>query len=342
MKKLKIYLADHFDPWFNLATENYIFQDMDPKTSVLFLWRNEKTIVIGRNQNPWAECHVQAMEADGIRLARRQSGGGAVYHDLGNTNFTFLSAAEGYDRDANSKIIVDAVKNLGVKIEATGRNDLVVPADPNIVGDLPKKVSGAAFKETSDRCFHHGTMLIDADLSQLAKYLNPSKKKLQAKGTKSVRSRVTNLVEHSKGISHESFVSAVIESFCSFHQSTALPELLSPEKLSSITEVHSYYQQQKDWGWRFGKSPKFQHLLETRFAWGEVQVHLDFQKGKIEHCRIFSDNLFPELIEYIANSLIGADYRKEEIRQVGKKLFGDLPRWQSEISEFFDWLVEEI
>jgi len=308
----------------------------------LFLWRNERTIVIGRNQNPWAECHIEAMERDDIRLARRQSGGGAVYHDLGNTNFTFLSAANGYDRDANSKIIVDAVKNLGVTIEATGRNDLVVPADPSVEGDQPKKVSGAAFKEKTDRCFHHGTKLIDADLSQLAKYLNPSKKKLQAKGTKSVRSRVGNLVDYEKSIDHDSFVQAVIDSFCNFHQSTANPELLSTEKLSSIPEVHTYYQQQKDWDWRFGKSPKFQHLLETRFTWGEVQVHLDFLKGKIGNCQIFSDNLFPELIESVTKALVGADYRKEDIRQVGKKLSGELPRWESEITEFFDWLVEEI
>jgi len=158
---LKIFHSDSHDPWFNLATEDWIFRDMDPNQRVLFLWRNAETVVIGRFQNPWVECNTSRMEADGIKLARRQSGGGAVFQDLGNTNFTFMTGRQFYNKNDNNQIILNALRAHGIEGEASGRNDLVVTDDEGA-----RKFSGSAFKETKDRCFHHGTLLLNANLQK--------------------------------------------------------------------------------------------------------------------------------------------------------------------------------
>ncbi|STT52365.1 lipoate-protein ligase A [Klebsiella pneumoniae] len=190
MSTLRLLLSDSYDPWFNLAVEECIFRQMPATQRVLFLWRNADTVVIGRAQNPWKECNTRRMEEDHVRLARRSSGGGAVFHDLGNTCFTFMAGKPEYDKTVSTAIVLTALNSLGVTAEASGRNDLVVKTDS---GD--RKVSGSAYRETMDRGFHHGTLLLNADLSRLANYLNPDQKKLQAKGITSVRGRVANLVE---------------------------------------------------------------------------------------------------------------------------------------------------
>ena len=213
MTKLRILVSETFDPWFNLATEDWIFRDMDPDTHVLYLWRNSDTVVIGRFQNPWTECNTEKMEADSIKLARRQSGGGAVYHDLGNTNFTFMSSKKNYDKSVNNKIIISALEQFGISAYASGRNDILVDDHEGA-----KKISGSAFKETKDRSFHHGTLLINADLTKLGQYLNPSKKKLESKGIKSVRSRVANLTQFNSTLEHETLCKAIIEKFTEHYQ----------------------------------------------------------------------------------------------------------------------------
>lgn len=208
MSTLRLLISDSYDPWFNLAVEECIFRQMPATQRVLFLWRNADTVVIGRAQNPWKECNTRRMEEDNVRLARRSSGGGAVFHDLGNTCFTFMAGKPEYDKTISTSIVLNALNALGVSAEASGRNDLVVKTAE---GD--RKVSGSAYRETKDRGFHHGTLLLNADLSRLANYLNPDKKKLAAKGITSVRSRVTNLTELLPGITHEQVCEAITKAF---------------------------------------------------------------------------------------------------------------------------------
>lgn len=142
--KLRILKSEVTNPWFNLATEDWIFNTLNPDSHTLFLWRNSETVVIGRSQNPWVECKTDKMAEDDVFLARRQSGGGAVFHDLGNTNFTFLSPKADYDQDANFTIIINALKKLGVDATLSGRNDMQV-------GD--RKISGSAFNTASIAAF---------------------------------------------------------------------------------------------------------------------------------------------------------------------------------------------
>lgn len=331
--KLRILKSAVTNPWFNLATEDWIFNTLDADSHTLFLWRNSETVVIGRSQNPWVECKIDKMQADDVFLARRQSGGGAVFHDLGNTNFTFLSPKEDYDQKANFTIIINALKKLGIEAELSGRNDMQV-------GD--KKISGSAFKHAADRSFHHGTLLVNADMQKLGDYLNPHPLKLKAKGIKSVRARVANLVEFNEDINHETLSAAIIEAFCEYYGDTAPVEALDEASLAKQPALDKYYQQMADWDWRFGKTPQFSHHIETRFDWGLIDLHMDVKQAVITEVVIFSDALNVELIEALKASLTGVKYNKHEVQTNLHKLSEAQSDLAAQIDDFSKWLVAEM
>lgn len=330
-------VSETFDPWFNLATEDFIFRDMDPEVKTLFLWRNDKTVVIGRFQNPWSECNTQMMEENGIKLARRQSGGGAVFHDLGNTNFTFLSSKESFDKAANNKIITNALESFGVKAFPSGRNDILVESSEG-----EKKISGSAFKETKDRSFHHGTLLINADMTQLGLYLNPNVKKLQSKGITSVRARVANLQELNPGINHDELCQRIIQEFFKFYGASAPIEILDHNYLKTIPALNEHFQKMSDWNWRFGEAPQFNHQMAERFDWGLVEVHLDVHKAFVEKAQIFSDSLHPEMIEQLMASLSKIPYTREAFQKAINQVADELPMIKDYLAEFELWITKEI
>jgi lipoate-protein ligase A len=331
--KLRILKSEVTNPWFNLATEDWIFQALDPDSHTLFLWRNNETVVVGRSQNPWVECKTDKMDEDNVFLARRQSGGGAVFHDLGNTNFTFLSPKNEYDQAANFTIIVNALKKLGIDAELSGRNDMQV-------GD--RKISGSAFKHAVDRSFHHGTLLVNADMKKLGDYLNPHPLKLQAKGIKSVRSRVANLVEFNEDINHDMLSEAIIEAFCEYYGQTVEVEELDEDSLAKQPTLNKYYQQMSDWDWRFGKTPEFSHRIETRFVWGIIDLHMDVKQAVIADVVIFSDALNVELIDLLKESLTGIKYNKNDVKAKLDGLKEAQPELASQVDDFRGWLVGEM
>lgn len=331
--KLRILKSEVTNPWFNLATEDWIFQELDSDTHILFLWRNAETVVIGRSQNPWVECKTDKMEEDGVYLARRQSGGGAVFHDLGNTNFTFLSPKEEYDQDANFQIIINALKKLGIEATQSGRNDMQV-------GE--RKISGSAFKHAIDRSFHHGTLLVNANMQKLGDYLNPHPLKLQAKGIKSVRSRVANLVEFNDTVTHESLSDAIIEAFCEYYGQTVEVEELDEASLKSEPHLNKYYEQMADWDWRFGKTPAFSHHIETRFDWGIVDLHLDVQQAVITDVVIFSDALNVELIDELKRTLTDTKYTIAEVQAKLQALKRERTDLADQVADFEQWLVGQM
>jgi lipoate-protein ligase A len=335
--KLKVFISDTFDPWFNLATEDWIFRDMDPEYKILFLWRNDQTVVIGRFQNPWTECNTELMERDQIKLARRQSGGGAVFHDLGNTNFTFMSSKSSFDKQKNNQIILRALKRFNIEAAPSGRNDINVN-----LADGERKISGSAFKETKDRSFHHGTLLINADLTKLANYLLPHPKKLQSKGITSVRSRVLNLKELNSKIDHENLSQAIIEEFFNEYHSRVEIQYLKYEDLIKEEKLNEHYKRLSDWNWRFGEAPSFNHSMSEYFAWGLVEVYLEVEKATIVNVKIFSDSLHPELIELIMASLKNVAYNKSAIENVVIELKKELPMFSDYLDEFSNWLTKEI
>ncbi|MEO3986309.1 lipoate--protein ligase [Plesiomonas shigelloides] len=340
-EQLRIFISASTDPWFNLAVEECIFRQMPANQKVLYLWRNADTVVIGRGQNPWKECNTRRMEADQVKLARRQSGGGAVFHDLGNTNFTFMAGKPGYDKSVSTAIILHALASLGINASASGRNDLIVQTEQG-----KRKISGSAYRETPDRGFHHGTLLLSADLSRLANYLNPDPKKLASKGIASVRSRVANLNEIRADIDHEIICEAIQYAFVAYYSSdnSAMPivEYISPENMPDLPKFAEQYAIQKSWEWNFGKAPEFTHLLEQRFDWGGVELHFDVHKGHISQVKSYTDSLYPELIEAVEACLVGCIYNHAEVTQRLASLNAQFPSHSVELQQFTQWLENEL
>jgi len=337
MSSLRLLLSESYDPWFNLAVEECIFRQMPATQRVLFLWRNAETVVIGRAQNAWKECNTRRMEEDGIRLARRSSGGGAVFHDLGNCCFTFMAGKPEYDKSVSTGIILHALDALGVSAEASGRNDLVVNT-----ADGQRKISGSAYRETRDRGFHHGTLLLNADLSRLADYLNPDVKKLQAKGITSVRSRVANLQELQPDISFEKISDAVTKSFFDHYGERCEPERISPSAFPDLPGFAETFARQSSWEWNFGQAPDFAHQLDTRFTWGGVEIHLDVERGVIQRCRIYTDSLNPAPLESLQKMLEGEKYQPQAIPPLAERLIAAYSEQREEILQLAQWLEASV
>lgn len=337
MSTIRVLISTSTQPWFNLAVEDAIFRTMPANQRVLFLWRNADTVVIGRAQNPWKECNTQKMAQDEITLARRQSGGGAVFHDLGNTNFTFMAGKPDYNKSVSTQIVLDALASLGIHGKATGRNDLVIE---DVNGE--RKFSGSAYRETHDRGFHHGTLLLQADLSRLANYLNPDPKKLQAKGITSVRARVTNLSEIKADIDHLQVCDAIMQAFFAYYQETVMPEYISQDAWPDIPGFKEKFEQQSSWEWNFGRTPNFMHSLDERFPWGGVELHIDVNDAHIEKAQIFTDSLDPAPLEALAPRLAGIPYRPAEILAAIDHVAQDFPGQQAMFEDVKHWLKNAI
>lgn len=274
---LQFFHSTSFDPYYNLAAEQYLMNTMDPQACILFLWQNQNTVVLGRNQNPWRECRTSLLEADGGHLARRFSGGGAVYHDLGNLNFTFLLPASDYNVPRQLSVILQACRELGIPAEATGRNDLTVDG---------KKFSGNAFYKNGTICCHHGTLMVQVDRDRLGRYLNPSPAKLQSKGVASVRSRVVNLADLRPGLTCASLYGPLKAAFSAVYglpcQSCSLP---------AAPEIQALRQSFSSWQWIYGPRLPFSFSCASRFSWGEVELSLDVHQGRIRHATVCTDSM---------------------------------------------------
>ena len=296
---LRFYNSTSFDPYYNLALEQYLMRTMEPDACILFLWQNQHTVVLGRNQNPWRECRTSLLEADGGHLARRFSGGGAVYHDLGNLNFTFLLPTSDYDVPKQLSVILEACRELGIPAEATGRNDLTVEG---------KKFSGNAFYKNGDIACHHGTIMVQVDREKLGHYLNPSAAKLQAKGVASVRSRVVNLSEISPGLTcgdlHGLLKSAFSKVYGLDCESGPLPD--SPE-------IQKLREEFASWEWLYGPKLPFSFSCESRYSWGEISLELNVDGGIIRNAKVCTDSMDWTLAQRLETALIGSRFAMEDM-----------------------------
>lgn len=277
--KLSILESSVIDPWYNLALEENLFYEVEDDEVILYLWQNKKTVVIGRNQNPWRECRYKELEADGGKLARRLSGGGAVYHDLGNLNFTFIMKRKWFNIEKQLQVIIDAVGNLGIKAQFTGRNDIVVNG---------KKFSGNAFYYDGDRCYHHGTILVSANISKLSQYLKVSKEKIESKGIKSVSSRVINLEDVKPGLTVKELKESLENSFKEVYKYnySLKKELLDDYKKDDLKTT---YEKNASWNWRYGQTPNFKINLYKRFKFGDVEILINLKDSYISEIELYSD-----------------------------------------------------
>lgn len=290
----------NYSPYETLAVEEYILKNIKKNEAVLFLYSHPKAVIIGRNQNAWAECRVPELEADGGELARRISGGGAVYHDLGNLNFSFILNKEDYNLEKQLNVLCAAVKSLGINAVLSGRNDILAEG---------KKFSGNAFCFKKNGAFHHGTVLIDADISQLAKYLSVSPQKIRSKGINSVKSRVINLTELSPSVTADKTAMAIKQSFQ--NEYGAAEFYIIGEKHQA--EIDIIKARNASWEWKYGKSPKFDITFERRFDWGAVEIKSALKDGLIKNCTVYSDAMNADFILAISNALCGVPYNIQSI-----------------------------
>lgn len=287
-----LYVSNSQDGWTNLGTDEWFLEHIAPDEMALYFYINANAVILGRNQNPWAECDLAAMERDHVQLVRRITGGGAVYHDCGNLNFSFIAGVNRYDQDRQLHLILEAVRALGIPCEATGRNDLTAGG---------RKFSGNAFCMRSKVKQHHGTLLVDSDLDRLQNYLRVDPRKLRAKGTKSVRARVCNLSDFVPGLRVETLLEALK---AAFERAYGPYETLEAQALP-WADIRPYVEKHASWEWRLGETPQFDIEIENRFSWGNVQMLFTLLHTQVQDVRVFTDALDTELSEDIRACLLG-------------------------------------
>lgn len=290
-----LYVSTSPDGWRNLAVDEYFLDSMGEDDVMLYFYVNRSAVIIGRGQNPWAECNLAAMERDGVQLVRRITGGGAVFHDEGNLNFSFIAGEKRYDLDRQLGLILNAVRALGIPCEFTGRNDLLAGG---------RKFSGNAFCSRRHVRQHHGTLLIHADLSRLQNYLNVDPRKLQAKGAKSVRSRVCNLREFAPELTREQMLGALKIAF----GETYGPYIELQTQNLDEAAIAPYVEKQRSDDWRLGKTPRFDLEIENRFPWGNVQLLLTLRQSRVDEVQVYSDAMDAELSDDIRARLLGVPF----------------------------------
>ena len=301
IRKIFIYNAQGTDPHENLAAEKVLMDRLQSGEAMLYLWQNLNTVVIGKNQNAWLECRTSLLDAEGGRLARRLSGGGAVYHDLGNLNFTFLMCKEDYDLDRQVEVIQKACALAGIRAEKSGRNDLLADG---------RKFSGNAFYQDKVHAYHHGTLMVDVDKEKLGRYLSPPKAKLQAKGVASVRSRVVNLKELSPALTIDSMRSYMAQAFQQVYGLTA--EAFVPDA-SALAEIRQLKEVYGSWDYLYGAPLSFSFCCEDKFDWGYIQLQLDARSGIIGQVGINTDAMDWTMPDAIVKALTGCRFETDSM-----------------------------
>lgn len=303
------------NPYENIAREEALLYAAPPDSVILYLWQNRRTVVIGRNQCAQKECDIAALEKDGGYLARRLSGGGAVYHDLGNLNYTFLARDGEYDLQKQTSVIARAVRSFGVPVCVSGRNDLTADG---------RKFSGSAYYQSGDKRYHHGTLMLDVDTEALQKYLRVAPEKLRAKGVDSVRSRVVNLCALAPQMTVAALKEALVRAFEEEYGRGAqeLWDLSpSPERVAFFSS----------WDFCVGKNTVCEWTGGRRFDWGMFSLGWTVKDGRLETCTVASDAMDEETVRLIPEHIAHCPLRYgaleaalEPLKKQNAQLIGDV------------------
>ena len=311
IQKIFVYNGRSFDPHVNLAVEKNLLDRVQPGECILYLWQNQNTVVIGRNQNAWAECRTTLLESEGGKLARRLSGGGAVFHDLGNLNFTFLVRDEDYDVDRQLSVIQQACALAGIATEKSGRNDVLAQG---------RKFSGNAFYHHAGHAYHHGTLMVDVDKDKLGRYLSPPKAKLESKGVASVRSRVVNLRELCPSLTCDNMRKLMVEAFQKVYGLPASSMALGANALAQIEQTEALY---RSWEYLYGNALAFTFQCEEKFDWGHITVQLEANNGTVTAAKVYSDAMDWLLPEAVEEALTGCIFRLGDMQTALKSKIAD-------------------
>lgn len=313
------YVSPSPDGWQNLAMDEWFLDTLEPDDMILYFYINQNAVIIGKNQNPWKECDLAAMDRDGVQLVRRITGGGAVFHDEGNLNFSFIAGEDRYDVERQLNLILQAVRSFGIPCEFSGRNDLLADG---------RKFSGNAFCARGKMRQHHGTLMLRTDMGRLQNYLQVDPRKMKAKGVSSVRSRVCNLSDFTQAVTVETMLAAIRTAY---GQQYGQVEDFVPTA-EQVAQVVPYYEKQASWQWRLGKTPSFDLELDPRFPWGGVQMLLTLKDGFVVQADVYSDAIDADLAGEVRQRLTGCRFssralcdaletsEKDQVRQVGQYL----------------------
>ncbi|MGE5454469.1 MAG: lipoate--protein ligase [Methylocystaceae bacterium] len=288
---------------FNLALEEFILTKHSEE--YFFLWQDEPAIIVGRNQNTKAEINEDFVKTAGIDVVRRLTGGGAVYHDLGNLNFTMIindPGGVGFDFKRFTRPIIKALARMGVVAKDTGRNDLTIAG---------KKFSGNAQYRHAGRLLHHGTLLFSSDLSVLGAALKVKPQKIASKGVKSVQSRVTNIIDYAPNLTLGDFRSLIAESLRQEYQTDNDVYLLDDRAREQVRDIQA--KKYGSWDWNYGYSPAYDLVRNEHFDWGEVEIHLAVKNGLISAIKIYGDFFATTDLIHLEAQLIGVRYEKMAI-----------------------------
>ena len=300
-----LYLENtNLNPYYNLALEEYVLKELQQECFIL--WRNAPAVIIGKNQNTLAEINFDYIKANNIVVARRVSGGGAVFHDLGNLNFTFVKEnkkGQFHNFAEFTQPILQILRGFGINAELSGRNDLLIEG---------KKFSGNAQYVSKNRILHHGTLLFASDFQALANALNPDPIKFQDKAVKSVQSRVTNINDYlADKLTILEFRDLIVKEMVENGMIEGHYELTREDAAKIAQMVEERY---STWEWNFGRSPISNFQKKNKFAGGSVEVNMNIVRGKMENVQIYGDFFGREDVGQVANALNGIKHREEAIR----------------------------
>ncbi len=299
MEKFYFIKGESTEPAFNIASEEYLLKEKD--AFYIYVWRNAPAVIVGVNQNTLSEINVNYLNSNGIKLVRRITGGGAVYHDLNNICYTVIAP---YKMDEGtfksfSAPLISFLKTLGITAEFSGRNDVLVDG---------KKISGTAETVYKDRIMHHGTLLFDTDFTVMQKVLNPDKIKTESKGIKSVKSRVTNIKNY---LGDKLNVNTFMDMLSVYLKNDLEEYFFSKEDLEKITKIKENKYDLYDWN--YGYSPKGNNEIKARFSFGTLTLHFDLMDGKIENAKFSGDFFLLKSLDEFYGKLNGKKWQKESV-----------------------------
>ncbi|MCQ2286880.1 MAG: lipoate--protein ligase [Bacteroidales bacterium] len=294
---------DNTNPQFNLAAEEYLL--LKKEEDIFMLWRNEPSIIIGKFQNAIAEINLDYVQEKNIKVVRRITGGGAVFHDLGNLNFTFIKNGTKGDFRGFSEPILQAMRALGINAEFEGRNDLSIDG---------QKISGNAECIKNGRVLHHGTLLFSAEMNDLVAALKVNPLKFKDKAVKSVRKRVTNISSHlTQSMSVIEFTEHIMNYILSHQQDTQIYHF-TEEDLLNIKELQK--KKYETWQWNFGDSPNYALTRQGRTKGGNIEINMNFEKGIITAVKIYGDFFCESDLSEFEEKLVGHPHDREHLKKL--------------------------
>ena len=303
---MKYIVNNSNDPMYNLAFEEYCFKELSRDHDYVILWINGPAIIVGKNQNTIEEVNSDYVEANNIKVVRRITGGGAVYHDLGNLNFSIITSAEDSQQIDFKKFnipVVNSLKKLGLNCELSGRNDMTLDG---------KKFSGIAQSVWKNRVLNHGTLLFDTQLDVLSSALNVKQDKIESKGIKSVKSRVTNIKEFlTDDVDIFQFRDLLLKHIFAMEGLEPEEYKLTEEELKEVQK--SFDEKYSTWEWNYGESPKSTYKNYKRYPFGSIEIRFDLLNGLVSNPKIYGDFFGTEDVSLLEEKLNGLKYNKQEI-----------------------------